>query len=96
MADVTNPRGVASLTAEELEFRDDAALAALSKLAGNLDPVDDAKRAYQYADAMLGCPHERRGATAMTPHGPFHPQPDNNLIMFATLLCVLGVMVALT
>lgn len=30
----------------------------------------------------------------MTPHGPFNPQPDTNLIMFATLLCVIGLMVA--
>lgn len=27
----------------------------------------------------------------MTPHGPFHPQDNTNLIMFATLLCVFGV-----
>lgn len=32
----------------------------------------------------------------MTPHGPFHaPDPNTNLIMFATLLCVVGFMVAL-
>lgn len=32
----------------------------------------------------------------MTPHGPFHPQDNTNLIIFATLLCVIGLMVALT
>lgn len=54
MADVNR----AGLTAEELEFRDDAALAALSKLAGDLDPEEAAKLAYEYADAMLAA---RRG-----------------------------------
>lgn len=49
MADLNRAR----LTAEELEFRDDAALAALSGLVSDLDPQDAAKQAYQYADAML-------------------------------------------
>lgn len=47
MADVTK------LTAEELEFRDNAALAVLSELAGDLDPEEAAQSAYRYADAML-------------------------------------------
>lgn len=47
MADLTK------LTAEELEFRDDAALAALSSIAVHEQPAAAAKLAYQYADAML-------------------------------------------
>lgn len=53
MADVTTVRNVTKLTAEELEFRDDAALAALSGLISDLDPGEVAKLAYEFADAML-------------------------------------------
>lgn len=52
MADVTK------LTAEEREFRDDAALAALSgmlnsKALAHLRPEEQARIAYQYGDAMV-------------------------------------------
>ena len=41
------------LTTEEREFRDDAALAALSSIAVHERPDQAAKLAYDYADAML-------------------------------------------
>lgn len=52
---------VSKLTAEELEFRDDAALAALSGLAGKDNPKAVAELAYEYADAMLAA--RKGGAT---------------------------------
>jgi hypothetical protein len=42
-----------TLTEEELEFRAAAALAALSRLVAREEPKKAAKRAYEYADAML-------------------------------------------
>lgn len=57
MADVSK----AQLTAEKLEFRDDAALAALSAIALHEQPEQAAKMAYQYADAMVAARASGRG-----------------------------------